>query len=307
MYLNTISTFRPDNRVLIKDIKDSIGLNSREYERVTDFHQLKYIMDSGTANSYDMVRKALKDLFQESGITPSDLGGVIYGHAMQSHPDGNNFLEKLKVEFSLEDLPSFTISDLNCVTPITAIEIATKLISTSNKKHVLLLFAEKMYIDSMRKIEDMTVFSDGAVACLISGEGEDNEIISIHQFVDSKVSNIGEWDEESYRWFQMSYFLGIKKLLKLTQKKAGIDLSDIKLIVPHNVNYDTWELASRSLNIPIENIYTENIEALGHASGCDLFLNLQDALNNCRLEKESYYLLLSVGLGGAYGCILMKH
>lgn len=307
MHLKTISTFRPANRIDIKDIQESIGLNTKEYERVTDFHQLRYIMDSGAETSYDMVRKALQDLFQKNSFNSDNLGGIIYGHAMQSHPDGNGFLEKLKVEFSLEKVPSFTISDLNCVTPITAIEIATKLLSNSSKKYVLLLFAEKMYIDSMRKIEDMTVFSDGAVACLISVEGESNEIISINQFVDSKVSNIGNWDEQSYRWFQMSYFLGIKKLLKLTQRKTGIDLRDIKLIVPHNVNYDTWELASRSLNIPIEDIYTENIAELGHVSGCDIFLNLQDALSNGKLKKGSYYLLLSVGLGGAYGCILMKH
>ncbi len=164
-------------------------------------------MDSGAETSYDMVRKSITGFISKKIASIPIIWVELYMDMLcKSHPDGNGFLEKLKVEFSLEKVPSFTISDLNCVTPITAIEIATKLLSNSSKKYVLLLFAEKMYIDSMRKIEDMTVFSDGAVACLISVEGESNEIISINQFVDSKVSNIGNWDEQSYRWFQMSYF-----------------------------------------------------------------------------------------------------
>ncbi|MGX5475589.1 3-oxoacyl-[acyl-carrier-protein] synthase III C-terminal domain-containing protein [Bacillus toyonensis] len=306
MYLHQISTYRPEKRVDIYDIKESVGLSDKEYERITDFHKLRYIMDSGTETSYSMVKKSVKDLFETNKIMPDDLGGIIYGHAMQSHPDGNMFLEKLKKEFDLGDIPAFTISDLNCVTPITAIEIATKLLENSDKKYILLLFAEKMYTDSMRKIEDMTVFSDGAAACLISSQGDSNKIICVNQFVDSKVSSFGEWDDQSYRWFQMSYFLGIKKILKLTEKKANINLQDIKLIIPHNVNFDTWELASRSLNIPFENIYTNNIAKLGHVSGCDLLLNLQDSLHEFDIPKDSYYLMLSVGLGGAYGSVLMK-
>lgn len=274
--------------------------------RLREVHGMVQVMEAEGETTYDMLKKALAKLMEREAIDPANVECVIYGHAMQSHPGGMMFLDRLKGQFGLQEVSSFTVTDLNCATTILAFQMAHERLKGSPKRQAILLFAEKMYTPLMRKIGDMTILADGAAACLVQKEAEGNEILQIAQFVDGKLSQVGEGDADAMRWFQVSYFLGIKKVLTQTLKLLGSSKDEVRMICAHNVNRDTWDYAARSLGLPLESIYTDNIAKLGHVNGCDLLINLEDLLEAGTLTKGDLYVLISVGLGGAYGCIALR-
>ncbi|MGE7217395.1 3-oxoacyl-[acyl-carrier-protein] synthase III C-terminal domain-containing protein [Priestia koreensis] len=304
--IKAVETFRPSKIVSLEDLVGPAHMTEEEYLRIRDTHELRQIMDSENLTTFDMVRKAMEKLIEKENISSDDVETIIFSHAMQSHPSGLAVLEDFKDQFSLSDVPSITVSGMNCATTIMAFQLAQQKLMKSDKKYALLLFAEKMYTPLMRKIEDMTILSDAAAVCLVTKEAAENKIINISQFVDGSISNINNKDKEAFRWFQISYFLGIKKVLQQSLKALGRKKDEISMLVPHNVNVDTWDYVSRSLSIPLDRIYTKNIPKLGHANGCDLLINLEDVLKEKSLKKKDLYYLLSVGLGGTYGCIAIE-
>lgn len=212
--IRAVTTFRPEKRTDISELAEQIGLSEEQTETLRDVRGLSCVMDSEGRTTYDMLQMVMSRLLEKVDVDPESVACLLYSHAMQSHPGGMMSLESLKSSFGMEGVPSLSISGMNCATAILAFDLAVSRLRASSKKYAILLFAEKIYTPLMRKIDDMTVLSDGAAACLIEKGSERNQIMSISQLVDGKLASIGNWSEEDYRWFQLSYFMGVKKLCK---------------------------------------------------------------------------------------------
>lgn len=301
--VSEIKTFRPASRLSLKEITQDLKLTQQQYDKLRK-QGLKQVMSSGDMTCFDMLHSLLRGC--EGLWENDDLDCIIYAHALQSHPDGHDLLDKLKMIHELQDVPAFEISDLNCASSLMAIQHACHRLRHSKKNKALILVAEKCYSPFLRTITDISIISDGAALCVLDRHTENDIILDISMYIDCKITQSEHMDEETFKWFQLSYFLGIKKVLQLSLKKTNKTLNDISLIIPHNVNIDTWSYMGKSMGIPSEKIFTENIGALGHANTCDLFLNAEDVHQSKKLKSGDLYFMISVGLGGAYTCMLMQ-
>ncbi|MDR0267465.1 3-oxoacyl-[acyl-carrier-protein] synthase III C-terminal domain-containing protein [Paenibacillus sp.] len=284
-----------------------LSLTELNYVRLRDFHRMRQIMDAKEKTTYDMVKQSLQDLLTRESIRTDEIDSIIYSHCLHSHPGSFFFLEQLKQDLGLEGIPAFEISDLNCATTSLAIKMGKERLSTSDKPYALLLFGEKAFTPLLRTLEDITIVSDAAAACLLKRDAESDHILHVTHYIDGNISNTEVTDEESFRWFQTSYFLGIKKVILQSLKATGLKIEDVKLFIPHNVNYDTWEYMAKAMNLPLERLYLKNIADQGHANGTDTILNTEDVYLEGLLERGDYYLFLSIGRGGAYGCVVLQH
>ena len=59
---------------------------------------------------------------------------------------------------------------------------------------------------------------------------------------------------------------------------AGVKLSDLKLVIPHDVNAKSREVMGALLGVPASRVYSKSIKRTGHAVAADNVLNHVDAV-----------------------------
>ena len=79
-------------------------------------------------------------------------------------------------------------------------------------------------------------------------------------------------------------------------KKAGVKLSDINCIVPHQANDRIISAVARKLGLPKEKIYV-NIDRYGNMSAASIAVALSEAVSIGRIRKGDTIALVTFGAG----------
>jgi 3-oxoacyl-[acyl-carrier-protein] synthase-3 len=87
-------------------------------------------------------------------------------------------------------------------------------------------------------------------------------------------------------------------------KKAGLSLSDIDLIVPHQANLRIIEAAARGLKLPIERFFI-NIEHYGNTSTASIPIAVAEAVECGRIKPNDRIVLVGFGGGLTWGAALI--
>jgi 3-oxoacyl-[acyl-carrier-protein] synthase-3 len=87
--------------------------------------------------------------------------------------------------------------------------------------------------------------------------------------------------------------------------RAGIELSDIDLVVPHQANNRIIEALARSLDFPMERVFV-NVERYGNTSAASVPLALSEAVAKGRVKQGDKLLLVAFGSGLTSGAITLQ-
>ena len=90
-----------------------------------------------------------------------------------------------------------------------------------------------------------------------------------------------------------------------TLEKAGMEMSDIDLIVPHQANYRIVSAAAKKMNYPEEKFYM-NLNKLGNTSGASIGLALTEAYENGLVKKGDNLVFVGFGAGLSYASLVLK-
>jgi 3-oxoacyl-[acyl-carrier-protein] synthase III len=82
--------------------------------------------------------------------------------------------------------------------------------------------------------------------------------------------------------------------------KAGLNLSDVALIVPHQANQRILSAAARSLNVPEEMFYS-NVERYGNTSAASIPIALCEAVKEGRIKPNDHIVMIGFGGGLTWG------
>jgi 3-oxoacyl-[acyl-carrier-protein] synthase-3 len=176
------------------------------------------------------------------------------------------------------------------------------IVAEDDLKAVLCVSADKFPAGRHRDLA-YNLVSDGACAALVRrGDGR-NRIVECTQ-----VTKGALWDsEEIENEIIAAYFPTATALVERTLAKAGLEMDDIALVIPHNVSLRSWEILGRLIGCPPERIYTENIARVGHTIASDNLLNLRRATESGLIEKGDYLLLFTFGYGSNWACMIVQH
>ncbi|MEA3296887.1 MAG: beta-ketoacyl-ACP synthase III [candidate division Zixibacteria bacterium] len=86
---------------------------------------------------------------------------------------------------------------------------------------------------------------------------------------------------------------------------AGLDSSDISLIIPHQANIRIVEALAKRLKVGMDRVYL-NIEKYGNTSSASVPLALDEAHRAGRLKPGDHVLMVAFGGGLIWGSALMK-
>jgi 3-oxoacyl-[acyl-carrier-protein] synthase III len=213
-----------------------------------------------------------------------------------------------------------------CTGFIYALAMAAGQIQAGLAQHVMVIGAE-----TLSRITDWTdrntcvLFGDGAgavvlsscdVACGVSGvilgsDGSGGELLIVpaggsHQpasltTVSSGAHTIRMNGREVYRFATQV----IAKATEEVTRRAGWQLSEVSLVVPHQANARIVESAIKRLNLPAEKFYM-NIERYGNTSSASIPIALCEAINAGRVQAGDRLVLVGFGAGLTWGAIALE-
>ncbi len=88
-------------------------------------------------------------------------------------------------------------------------------------------------------------------------------------------------------------------------QRAGLKMSDIDLVIPHQANLRIIEAAAKRFNIPQER-FLRNLERYGNTSAASIPLALDEAARAGRVKSGDLILLSSFGAGLSWGSLVLR-
>jgi 3-oxoacyl-[acyl-carrier-protein] synthase-3 len=284
---------------------------------ITDIHTLSSF-GFGTAyvtkdneELFQMQVRVLKNLLEYIKNDNALIDSVIvyHGVSLETHNEPDSPLStfrystsRLQFETELHNVTFFTLSQQGCNGLLNAIWLAKRLLENSAKRYVLIVSADRLMSHSPREIIH-NIMSDGAGGLVIDKHSPSLQIISHHEVSQPYYWNTPERELEVLS----AYFPIAKRVIEETLVQAKLSTNDIRWIVPHNVSVRSWEILAQLIGVPLEKIWLENVEKVGHTVSTDHILNLHNMRTQNVFEPGDHLLMFSFGFGASWAAQILEY
>ena len=274
---------------------------------------------------YTMAVEAAKQAVADSGLTAEDIDLIIVSTSTPDFltPTTSCIIQK---EIGANKASAFDLGAA-CSGFLYGMTVAKQFIETGYYKHVLLVSSE-----CMSKVVDWTdrnncvLFGDAAGAVVLGKVEDGYGILSTYIGADGRLGNsitipcLTMPDEDVERrinykskntiWQdgQEVFKFAVKIMPMATEKvieNTGVQLEDVKYIIPHQANARIIESAAKRLGVTLEKIYT-TIKKFGNLSSASIPVAMTDAYNEKCLKKGDNLVLVAFGGGLTWGSALVK-
>lgn len=305
--LEAVSVYLPPTRVPIESVASSFGLTAMQTKLFRRFHGLAEVGRDPDLRAADLLLRAAHGLDGLAGHEHR-VRYVLYARTMPvADPYPVNPLHEVRGALGLDHAAAFTLTHQSCAGGLLAVDLAGRLLAAEAEDSLaLVLCGEKAFTREAQLFPDTTIFGEGASACLVSAAGTRDRVLAY------AASVRGEFDSatgENDARLQREYRPSLAEVMRRALDEAGVALSDIAVVLPHNVNLVTWQRMCKLLPFPVERVVLENIPASGHVFCADLFINYKSACERGLLRPGDRYLAAAVGAGGGatFAAMVFEH
>lgn len=329
-YIKALSYFLPEtvvtNEQLLEEFPEwsvdkvakKVGVNSRHVAA-----------EDETAT--DMAEKAARKLFDEYGISPSEIDFILL--CTQS-PDYHLPSSACILQDRLGIPTSAGAFDYNlgCSGCIYGMAVAKGLIAAGIAKNVLVLTAEtyNKYLHPSDK-SNRSIFGDGAAACLVSTEGfaEIGEFVlgtdgsgANHLIVKSGCARLpkptGEsvTDDEGHVWYDDYLYMNGGAIFNFTLdavpammadilKKNKLEKDNVDFYLFHQANKFMLNTIRKVCVLPKDKFYV-NLETTGNTVSSTVLIGLKDCLDNGTIHEGMQVMCAGFGVGLSWGGVMLR-
>lgn len=213
-----------------------------------------------------------------------------------------------------------------CTGFIYALNMATQAIQTGSVDKALIIGSETL--SRLVNWEDRgtcILFGDGAgafvleanetrgglLSAVMRSDGSGGNALSIPAGGSRLPTSIGTLNQ-GLHYIQMNgrevYRFAVKVMAQASREavhRAGLEMKDIKYIIPHQANKRIIEAAARSLDIPIERVVI-NVECFGNTSTASIPIATCEAVRDGRLQPNDQIVFVGFGAGLTWGAAVAK-
>jgi 3-oxoacyl-[acyl-carrier-protein] synthase-3 len=280
-------------------------------------------VEAGVANS-DLSTVAARRALESANIKPEDLELIIVGTVTPDHPFPSTacYIQK---NIGAVNAVVFDISAA-CSGFLYSLGIGYKLVSTGSYKKALIIGADLLTrITDYKDRGTCVLFGDGAGAVVLQPDEKGHEIIYSHLGADGRGTEMmfqpaggtrmppsHETVDKNLHVIKLRgrevYKFAVIKMADLVAQAAQqchINVADIAMIVPHQVNQRILEAAAERLNLPMEKIFV-NIHKYGNTAAASAAMAFDEAARSGRLKKGDFVVLVAFGGGLTWGVIALK-
>lgn len=314
-----IGTYAPE-KIVSNDFLSTIVDTSDEW--IYSRTGIKNRRIAENENTSDLAAKAALKALRDAGMEASELELIVLATVS---PD--NFVPScacmVQGAIGADKAVAFDINAA-CSGFIFALNIASQFIKTGQAQNALVIGAE-----TLSKITDWSdrgtcvLFGDGAGAVVLK-KSEKNKVLSIYTGTDgSKGENLtaaalplnGSFPSEKKDW---NYFINMngREIFKFATRviedsigkvleDSGLNIEDIKYIVPHQANMRIIEFVAGRMKISADKFYM-NIENYGNTSSASIPLALNEIYEKGMIEKGDKLIMVGFGGGLSWGAALIE-
>jgi 3-oxoacyl-[acyl-carrier-protein] synthase-3 len=307
--LEAVAAYLPPDRIRIDDLADLLSMTPMQVKMFHRVHGLAEVPWDREATLYDLLAAAVGKLDALRG-REHHVRFVLHGRSMPvAVPYPLNPLHELCRALGLGHATALTVTQQACATGLVTLDLAGRLLAGCGDPDALalVLTGEKAFTQEARLMPNITIFGEGAAACLVSATGTRDRMLGFATRTrggfDGPVSTLPEVAAE----FQRQYHEALAEVILAALAQAGVALADLALVLPHNVNTISWRQLSRRIGLPIERVLLDNVAVTGHSFCADAFINYQTAAERGLLRPGDRYLVGAVGGGGTFSAMVFEH
>jgi len=279
--------------------------------------------DTESASTFAL--PAAKMALERAGLTAQDLDAIVVGTITPDmvFPSTACILQE---KLGCRQIPSFDLS-AGCTGFIYSTIVANSLIVNSMARYVLVVGVELL-----TKITDWTdrstcvLFGDGAGAVILGpSEDENRGIMGTFWSADGKFGPLLEMpaggsampaSEETVRQnLHTVRMLGnetFKAAVRAMEeasvegiKAAGLEISDIDWLIPHQANIRIIQFTAKRLGIPMDRVVI-TLDKYGNTSASSVPIALDEAMTSGRIKPNDKVLLVAFGAGFTWGSVVFN-
>jgi 3-oxoacyl-[acyl-carrier-protein] synthase-3 len=306
--LVAVSSYLPGVQVPIEELAPKFGLTGMQVKVFRRYHKLGMARRDPESSLMDLLRGALSRLDGWRG-REEHVRYVLYARTMPVVvPYPMNPLHELCAEAGLGHAEAFTVTHQACASGLQALDLAGRLVCSDPDPEALaiVLAGEKAFTSEAQLIPETSFFGEGASACLVRATGERDRQKSYYALLR------GDFDgdlEEVAAEYQRQYADLLADAVQTAIARAGLEVAEIALILPHNVNLIAWRRVCRLIDFPLERVVQDNIATHGHVFCADSFINYLTAVDAGRLRPGDRYVVAAAGQGrgATFSAMVFEH
>lgn len=307
--LREVAGFWPETRIPVREIlrkNDLSPARIKLYEKYFGFHEVRVTEKADPALQLLCAAERLRDLKGNE----HRVRFVLQARTMPvATPYATSPVHEVRDRLGLRRARACCVTQHACASGLLAVELAGRLLAADGDPEALalVLTGEKAFTAGARVIPGTAVMGECAAAALVGLDGPRDRVLSY------ATQTRGEFEgrmpqSTDIAAFQDAYPGALADVVRAAVAGAGLDVSDIDLFLPHNVNRMSWLPVLRRLGLPgKDRLFLENLPKIGHCFGADTFLNYLTARDKGALRPGRRYVMTSVGIGATFSAMVFEH
>ncbi len=312
----------PEIRVTNHDLEKIVDTNDEWIQSRTGISS-RYFAAPET-NTSDLSARAAQKALEAAGVKAEDIDLIIVATIT---PD----MGLPSTACMVQDLIGATKAsafDLTaaCSGFVYGMAVADQFISSGFYNHVLVIGAETLSrILDMSDRNTCVLFGDGAGAVVMSASDSDQGLLSFQLGADgtggkylylpgggAKVPASHESVDQRLHYIKMEGSDVFKFAVRAMEsssvtaiEKAGLSISDVNYMVPHQANIRIIQAAAKKLRLPMEKVQV-NLNEYGNMSAASIPVALDEAVRENKIKKDDNVVMVGFGGGLTWASCVMK-
>ncbi|MDB1085980.1 3-oxoacyl-[acyl-carrier-protein] synthase III C-terminal domain-containing protein [Streptomyces sp. ACA25] len=216
--------------------------------------------------------------------------------------------EEVCAALGLPHAVAFTVTQHACASGLLAVDAVGRLLTADGDPDALglVLMGERVFLESLQQVPGSTVMGESTAAVLVTADGARDRLLSYATHTDGRHAEGTPPLPVAPEFFKEHNTL-LAGVIREAVQTAGIELTDLALVLPHNVNRTVWRRLATDLGLSRDQIFLDNIPVTAHCFAADPFINHVHARERGLLHPGDLYLMATVGLGSTFSAAVLRH
>ena len=314
----------PSNQIVNQRFEEIVETSDAWISQRTGIQERRFCAEQETSATL-AVRASLQAI-KDAAISATDVDLIICATVTPESTTPPN-AARIMTALGCRSIPAFDLSAA-CTGFLFAMHVAQSLMVTTNAQTALVVGAEAL--SRCLDFEDRgscILFGDGAGAVVLRRSSTAG-----HQVLQTSVATMGDQAElirvpnneplqncktlasKTKRFTKVGlegrevFRFAIETMQRCVEEAVetiGVNVSDIDLIVPHQVNTRVFDVVAERIDLTREKFYT-NIEKYGNTSAASIPIALSEAAESGKLSKGDLVCLVAFGGGLSCGWSLIR-
>ncbi len=311
----------PTKVVSNADLEKIVDTNAEWIRTRTGIEQ-RHIAEPGSALS-DLAAEAAQKALDDAGVLADQIDLIIFGTvtADMKFPSAACLVQ---AKIGAKNAAAFDLSAA-CSGFLYSLTVAEGLMATAGYKRVLVIGGE--ILSSMIDWKDRNtcvLFGDGAGAVVLGPAENERGLLASYLKSDGDFARLlynegGSLNPPSAENLATNKYyihmegqevfrnavVSMTDALKRVLAKAGMQIGDLDLLIPHQANLRIIEAVGKRFKIPAKKVYV-NVDRYGNTSAASIPIALDEAWRSGRIQEGSVVAMVTFGAGFTWAAGIVR-